>query len=390
MFSSTLPPLNVRLRQLAELPAEVVHQWRSLSSSAAEPNVFLDPDFLLPLTRNFPSAETPALLSVEQPDGRMLLATCVEAVSWSTEIPFPHLSGLQSPYSFRGGLLIDRENAAAVLKMLFQQLASTRYRHALKLHVMRLDSELYARISQGAAEHGIDIRTPMIWKRAALDLRSLGAGTVIELCCSKTRRKSLRAARRKMEERGPLAFRLCGTPESLPAATARFLHLEQQGWKQDEGTAIACRPADRKFFEEMITALGERSQVLFGELLCGDQVIASTCNLISGNMLFAFKIGWDQKFADGSPGMWAEFELLEALRTERPDIRFLDSCSRPGSYLEKFWNGTMILGEVNLLQSRRAKVLTRLQSSLRTAKRQIVISIDEADPFALLEPLGLG
>ena len=64
--------------------------------------------------------------------------------------------------------------------------------------------------------------------------------------------------------------------------------------------------------------------------------MASTLNLLSGESLFAFKIGWDPEFAECSPGTLSELNLLEHCH-EVPGLNQIDSCAKPGSYVENVW-----------------------------------------------------
>jgi CelD/BcsL family acetyltransferase involved in cellulose biosynthesis len=63
---------------------------------------------------------------------------------------------------------------------------------------------------------------------------------------------------------------------------------------------------------------------------------ASSLNLLSAGTLFAFKIGWDPQFAECSPGTLCELSLLEHCR-EIPGVEQIDSCAKPGSYVENVW-----------------------------------------------------
>jgi hypothetical protein len=68
--------------------------------------------------------------------------------------------------------------------------------------------------------------------------------------------------------------------------------------------------------------------------------IASTSVFVSGNAAFPFKVGWNPAFRTYGPGALNLVELARRLPELRGNVAFLDSCSKPGSWLEKYWTET--------------------------------------------------
>ena len=118
----------------------------------------------------------------------------------------------------------------------------------------------------------------------------------------------------------------------------------------------------------MIGEFASTRAACFGELMIGERVIASTCNLIAGRTLFAFKLGWDPEFARGNPGHWAEIELANAVREELPEITTIDSCSQPGSYVESVSTGSHPMASSVHVWSRRAQVLCGIRRAVQSLK----------------------
>jgi CelD/BcsL family acetyltransferase involved in cellulose biosynthesis len=153
---------------------------------------------------------------------------------------------------------------------------------------------------------------------------------------SKSRRKTLKRNRRRLESYGSVEFRLHRPEPGDSRAVEEFLRLESLGWKGDQGTAMATDANHARFCRELVTGFAARGQVIFGELTVDDRPVASTLNLLSGESLFAFKIGWDPEFAECSPGTLSELNLLEHCH-EVPGLNQIDSCAKPGSYVENVW-----------------------------------------------------
>lgn len=153
----------------------------------------------------------------------------------------------------------------------------------------------------------------------------------------KSRVKDLRRCWRRLSETGALDWRVHAGKNLSDEAIERFLVLENMGWKGEAGTSMRANAANEQFFREMISRFREAGGVFFTELVLNERVIASTCNLISGNSAFAFKIGWDPDFARYSPGMLIELGLLENVPKFFGHLDLIDSGSVEGSYLDALW-----------------------------------------------------
>lgn len=360
----------VRMRRLDDLSPVLVRGWRDLAENSLDPQPFLDPDYLLPLSQTLPAPEDLRLLTVGNDPCRPQLACVFRTVNGTQSLPFPHLEEVSSPYIYRGGILAQPKHAKATLHQLLKHLNQLSSRHGTIFKSIPLESPLGMAVLEASWQAGYLAAAHSQNARACLRLSELQPGDLLSQACSKSRRKSLRQARKKLEKHGAVSFRAITSPEEALAAADRFLELEAMGWKGGTGTALNCNAKSAAFFREMSVRMAARGKALFGELLVGEQVIASSCNLIAGSTLFAFKIGWNPEFRDGSPGFWNEIELVEHVRAAFPGIRLIDSCSSPDSYLENLYPHRMIIGELTVAQSRRATIYTAVRESLRTMKRQ--------------------
>jgi hypothetical protein len=100
---------------------------------------------------------------------------------------------------------------------------------------------------------------------------------------------------------------------------------------------LRSRPEQEAFFREMAEGFRGEGRLFFTELTIGQAVVASTCNLISGNTGFAFKIGWDPRYAKGSPGVLNEIEFVRAAPSLFPSLEAVDSGASEGSFIEELW-----------------------------------------------------
>jgi CelD/BcsL family acetyltransferase involved in cellulose biosynthesis len=104
----------------------------------------------------------------------------------------------------------------------------------------------------------------------------------------------------------------------------------------------------------VVQSFGETGDIFFCELLCGGQVVSSTANMISGDVGYAFKVGWDPRYAQVSPGMLNEVETIRAAPALLGDLRYIDSCTGDESYIDRLWtitrrtlaDGVIVVGPV--------------------------------------------
>jgi CelD/BcsL family acetyltransferase involved in cellulose biosynthesis len=189
---------------------------------------------------------------------------------------------------------------------------------------------------------------------------------------SRSRRKSLRQSRARLERLGSVALRLVSDPAEVPDAVCTFLELERSGWKGAAGTACGSSPATREFIEEMVAGLALSGSVLITELHAGEHLLASAINLVHRDELFAYQIGWDPQYAPFGPGVLHEVELLQAGRTALRHFSLFDSCSRDGTYIARLWPERLPVGTGRLTWGTSSLLATHLTDSLRAAVRFVL------------------
>jgi CelD/BcsL family acetyltransferase involved in cellulose biosynthesis len=111
------------------------------------------------------------------------------------------------------------------------------------------------------------------------------------------------------------------------------------------------------------------NQVFFCELLLGTTVIASTCNFISGNNGFAFKIGWDPEYWEFSPGIINEMELMRNAGSQLASLETIDSGATEDSFINSYWGNRKILFNGAITFGSFATNVLRFMHQFRRAKR---------------------
>ncbi|ADG67697.1 hypothetical protein Plim_1867 [Planctopirus limnophila DSM 3776] len=355
-------------------------KWRTLFSESIEPNVFLDPEFVIPLIEEVPTGLCPILLIAEDlRTGRWLGLCLFEVACWSLLSPLPMARGLASPYAFQQGWLVSRESEKRAIDALLDYQLQQREWHGFQIKNLPVKSMQTQLMIEAAERLGISVTTTGEWQRAEYVTGRNQTTEDLLQACSKSRRKSLKRCRRALEELGEVQYRLEPVQSSRDPQVNDFLRLEKSGWKLLSGTAIGLKSADEAFFRRMIDGLAREKRVLFGELQLNGQTIASTCNLQSGDTLVGFKIGWDPAYSAGAPGLWSELEMAAAVSQRYPEITRIDSCAVRGSYVESVWKDRQELFSGTFSWSRRGKALQAAKSCYRTVRDLCQSSVKSHD-----------
>ncbi|MBP8272458.1 MAG: GNAT family N-acetyltransferase, partial [Sphaerotilus sp.] len=153
-----------------------------------------------------------------------------------------------------------------------------------------------------------------------------------------------------------------------------FLALEHRGWKGESGTSLQSTEAGREFFREMVRRFdGDGRRALFTELRLNGEAVASTCNFVSGDMGFAFKVGWDPDLRKLGPGMLNEVEFIRRFK-DHPhahEITAFDSGASADSFINRLWLDQRSLGLLLMPSSRMAGLALQATRRLRESRQGV-------------------
>ena len=143
----------------------------------------------------------------------------------------------------------------------------------------------------------------------------------------------LKRRRRRLEESGAVVVKEVGAGEDIAPTSAAFLALEKAGWKGENGSALACKPAHAGFFGAMAHALHRDGLIKIHSLLYDERPIAMVVALMVASPTvgaFSFKTAFDDSEAlraVGAGNMLAA-EAPPLLQESYPDLSWNDSCAR--------------------------------------------------------------
>ena len=354
-----------------DVTPELIQRWRDLESRSCHVNAFMSPEFLLPAWRYLEPDGNSFLITVEdRQSGRLTALGCFQESPATRELPLPHLMAAKTVHTFRTGMLLDNETASQTLDAWLVYIQRHLKWGGVVIPNLRLDSILAQRIQAALRDRNLSWHPRVKGTSAAFFSPIVSAETVSEHL-SAHRRKSLRQKQRILEGWGPVRLRWIDHPDEVAQAIEQFLILEDAGWKGVAGTSLKSETGAADFLRSMATGFFERDRLVLTQLLAGDHVVASSVNLRGASTLFAFKIGWDPQFAKTSPGMLHQNLLLPLVYEDFPDVTCLDSCARPGSFLEEIWPHRINVADVIIPTSRMASSALAAIDSVRYLKNQL-------------------
>lgn len=307
---------QTRVARFDELDEQDIRAWRDLAGRTAEPNVFFEPEVLLPAVRHLARPGAVRLAVVSDADGRWLACAPVKReMAWG-RLRLPCLTVWTHDFSGLEVPLVDAAEPGPALRALLRVLR--RPLGGVFAAFTQLPGDGVVRRSLEELTGGAAIEVAR-YERAAMRRRP--AFTYLDQMTSK-RRHEFSRKRRRLEERFDDISVVDMSAE--PDALELFLTLEASGWKGREGTALLSDPSHAAFFREACAALREAGRLQLIALVADGRAIAMKCNGLAGRRMFGFKQAFDEEMGALSPGRLLDVDLMRVLH-DRDDVDLLDT-----------------------------------------------------------------
>lgn len=361
-----------QVRELSpeELDERFVEEWLALEARAVEANAYLSPHFVLPALRHLGAPGRVLVLAVHAPGaGPRLAALGVFRLNpGGRRFPLTHLAAFSSDHSFLTGLLVDAAAVEPALQALFRFLCRPGAGwHGVAFGDWRAEGPLGLAMRRTAQGAGARWHLDFGFQRATLSPGRLAPDAfeaALAACTGKPWRKKVQ----RLVEQGEVQWRLLRGPACDAAAVDRFLTLEDREWARQEGTSLRAA-GQEPFFRELCQGFSRGGRLFITELVHQGEVIASTCNFVSGRAGFAFKIGWAGAFASLRPGLLNELLFLRGAREACADLEYVDSGTTAGSFIEKLWEDRVTLQSGLFATSGPGRLAARAWGLLRWLRR---------------------
>ncbi len=320
--------------------------WDALGQRAAEPNPFYESWCLLPALRALDPAGTVRMLVCEA-DGELVALLPVASQSRYYGRPIAHLASWTHANCFLAAPLVaaghEREFWRAMLGWADREGSGSLFLHFSGLPLEgALHQALGTVLSEQSRAAGLVHRE----ERAMLASRQTPEDYLAASLSGK-KRKELRRQHTRLAELGEVGFARDSTGDGLEAWAARFLALEQAGWKGKAGSALASHTGTAALFCESLRGAVEQDRLERLTLSLDGRAIAMLVNFITPPGAFSYKTAYDEDYARFSPGVLLQCENLQLLA--RPDIAWTDSCAAADHpMIGHIWRERRALGRVSI------------------------------------------
>lgn len=327
---------QLQVRTIADVDERFCQAWRDLEKDSLSGNPFCSPEYVLPAIHHLSEIAQPYFLTVES-QREMLWLGVFESVSGSRRLPVPHLRAWQTPHTYLDAPLIRRGHAQRACEVFWDFLSRGRHDwHAVEFPRSPDSDPVTQTLDETAQSAAISCLRGTYWERASLITSECQPETLLARTTIK-RMKSLRRGWRELEKLGEVQFEFQRDPQRISECAEEFMRLESLGWKAERGTALASQIEHQKFFREMISRFNLQQSVMFSRLLVNGEAVASVAHLLAGETAYAFKLGWNPACERGCPGFQLKMQTAMNAGLQLPEVRMIDSCSSPGSFIERVW-----------------------------------------------------
>jgi hypothetical protein len=144
---------------------------------------------------------------------------------------------------------------------------------------------------------------------------------------SKVFKKNLRKAHNRTKSKN-VTFAVARTEEDLKRFLPEFLKVESSGWKGELGTSALKDAATNTFVQQLIAQFGPKGECELHLMRIGDEAVAALFGIVTDDVWYMFRIGYDETFDRASPGHLIIENLLNG-RSTHPSFSVITPYNAP-------------------------------------------------------------
>lgn len=292
--------------------------WDALLEASADPTPWQGYDFITSWWEHLGSRQHRLRVIVVEQEGApcMILPLQIAEWPWLPLVPVRILEPIGSIMDVNRPRVALGPWDAAAFECALQAVWSLR----AEWDTIRIDEKLQEDVEVDALRSFADSRRLQFRQSFShlipyLDLRSGWDGFMAGR--SSKLRKNLRAARRKLEARGPVALRDYRTPGEISEAYPIVLELNRRSWKQRAKVEHGQSDEYRRFHIGWLLEMAQKGRARVLVLTCAGAPVAATIALMDGSTYYSAQIVHDAAYAECSPGTLLESMELEGLMREQ-------------------------------------------------------------------------
>lgn len=276
-------------------------EWETLRRQHEDQDPFLSCDWFAAWWRAFGGQRTLYLVTARRHGHLRAVVPLMLERTWRHGVPLRRLAAIGNDHTPRFDLVRARDDEH-LHRDIWNHLMTRRNEwDVLDLPRLSADSITTACFVRLATEQDVRYslwerapRSPWIdiqssWKEY-LDSRSAGF------------RKALRRKMRRLAALGKVRLETVTGRTEIDQGLADGLHLEAEGWKGSNKSAISSQPAVRGFYTELAEVMAARGQLRLHFLTLDDVRIAFDYSIIANRCLYSLKAGHSSVHARYSPG----------------------------------------------------------------------------------------
>ena len=335
-------------------------EWEALAAQAAEPNPFYEPWMLLPALEAYGAGEDFRCVAVWQ-DGALAALFPMQLERRWRHTPLRALRSWKHHNMLMCAPLVRvRDAAACVAALLGSGLAPV-----VEFDWTPAGGAFYGALAQAASDGGWPWLVTDAYARALL-----ARGADPRARYNSSLKGNLRRWQARLAAAGKVTPVRLGPDGDVGAWTEEFIRLEASGWKGRAGTAIACRPADRRYITGVFAEAFRRGRLVITGLDLDGRPLARHCMLTAGDGAYTFKIAYDETYEKCAPGILAEVDNVRQFM-ETPGPRWLDSnTARQNASYGRVWKDRLTVQRVAVGAGALGRLAVAGLPLLRLARRR--------------------
>jgi CelD/BcsL family acetyltransferase involved in cellulose biosynthesis len=313
-----MPPKAGHTIEVATSAADLANHisaWRHLSGQSLEDNVYLRPEFLIPAFEHRQFEGVPLALFVYECRGDsrdLAMVAAFESRPPTLRIPFRHLQSSAGLHGFLVRPLLAQHRPQHAVRAMLDWLASEKsewhgviFRHLFSRSPVGAVLLAELQIAAGAA-----VRYPT-FRRAVLEGVDSFDSYLAQLPAK--RRQEFRRHGRNLSAAGNARIDCRVLTSGIADFVQEFADMEMRGWKGREATALASTESSRAFLESISTNFAGSQSLYACEIRLDEQPLAMSLNFLGRETMFGFKIAFDARYRNFSPGIQLIMETIRAL-----------------------------------------------------------------------------
>ena|ERR1017187_1019846 len=283
-------------------------EWRNLCNEAADDQPFYRPEWIAAHVRAFSPRATIVLLTVSSEEKLLFVLPLLQEWSVFSGVPLRKLRAPVNSHSCRfDAVRHSGSQGDAAVVAAWNYLQNVRGWDLLEMQDVPEGSTISA-LALAASKNGFHAVPVPNLSNPYIPIPADPAG-LKKLPINARLRGKLRSIRRELGSQSGLKF--VRADKTDRALLDRFYELESAGWKGREGSAIACNPNIRQFYDEISKSAEQFGYLCMYSLELNGELLAAHFGLSHRGRYFSPKVAYNERLPQYAGGHLIVSEILQ-------------------------------------------------------------------------------